>query len=95
MKGLTLKTWKASNCMFLLLSLSMVIISFRFSGFEMYRVIVVKLWRSSNSSPNSCGVCVYVRVFVCACVFVCVCECLCVHVCLYVCVNVCVCVCAI
>ena len=31
----TLKTWKASNCMFLLRSLSIVIMSFRFSGLLM------------------------------------------------------------
>ena len=39
--------------MFLLLSLSIFIISFRFSGLLMYRVITVKLWRSSKSSPRS------------------------------------------
>ena len=50
---LTLNTWNASNWIFLLLSLSRFIISFKFSGLLMYLVITVKLWRSSKSSPRS------------------------------------------
>ena len=49
----TLNTWKASNCMFLLFSRNMFIMSLRLSGLEMYRVIVVKLCLSNKSSPNN------------------------------------------
>jgi hypothetical protein len=40
----TLKTWKASNWMFLLLSRSRFIIIFRFASDAMYRVIT-PVWR--------------------------------------------------
>lgn len=49
----TLKTWKASNWMFRLLSLSMFIISFKFSARLMYFVMTVKLCLSRRSSPRS------------------------------------------
>lgn len=49
----TLKTWKASNWMLGLLSRSRFIISLRFSGLLMQRVITVKLCLSNNSSPKS------------------------------------------
>lgn len=52
----TLKTWKASNWMLGLLSLSRFIMSFRFSGLLMYRVMTVKLCLSRSSSPSSCPV---------------------------------------
>lgn len=41
--------------MFRLFSRSMFIISLRLSGLLIYRVIVVKLWRSNNSSPSNWG----------------------------------------
>ena len=50
---LTLKTWNASNCMFLLLSLSKFIIILRFASFAIYRVMTLKFARSSKISPSS------------------------------------------
>lgn len=52
----TLKTWKASNWMLGLLSLRRFIMSFRFSGLLMYRVMTVKLCLSRSSSPSSCHI---------------------------------------
>ncbi len=52
----TLKTWNASNWMFLLLSRSKFIINFRFSGLPINRDITLKFARSSNNSPSICDV---------------------------------------
>lgn len=49
----TLKTWNASNWMLRLLSRSRFIINLRFSGLLMYFVMMVKLCRSSSSSPSN------------------------------------------
>lgn len=56
----TLNTWNASNWIFRDFSLSIFIMSFRLSGFEMYFVITVKLCRSSSSSPSSFKLCLRV-----------------------------------
>lgn len=54
---LTLNTWNASNWIFLLLSLSRFIISLRLSSLEIYRVMTLKLVRSSRISPSSLSDC--------------------------------------
>lgn len=49
----TLKTWNASNWMFLLLSRRRFIIILRFASFAMYFVMTLKFARSSRISPSS------------------------------------------
>lgn len=49
----TLNTWNASNWIFRLLCRSKFIMSFRFSGSEMYLVIMLKLLLSRRSSPSN------------------------------------------